>query len=77
MKWRLNTAAYINDRLWIEGTEIGDGTACPLPADFPPGPHMDPLDTAAKRARGIYDDQNPQATLDPWQKFDVPVPAEG
>ncbi|MGO9375662.1 MAG: hypothetical protein ACLQBD_26730 [Syntrophobacteraceae bacterium] len=43
-KYRLLEKAFINERLWEAGEEIT------LPDDVIPGPHMLPMDSAARKA---------------------------
>ncbi|HYA40883.1 MAG TPA: hypothetical protein VEF34_06245 [Syntrophobacteraceae bacterium] len=42
-RYKLLAVSFIDNRLWQEGETIE------VPDDFPAGPHMKPLDTAAKK----------------------------
>lgn len=68
-------AEYIlNQRAFIGGQLLAEGTKIRVDDDFPPGPHMDGADDAGIKARAAYDEANPDATLHPVN--DTPMTME-
>lgn len=47
-RYRLTEPAFIGDVVWPAETEIGEGTQVPFSGI--PGPHMEPMDDAGKKA---------------------------
>lgn len=71
-RYKLNQTAYIKKHpsaampeLCFEGTIIDH--------DGVPGPHMEPMDDAARAALDAYYASNPGVTLDPTRKLSVSV----
>lgn len=50
MKYLLMQPHYIGEKYLDGGTEVGTGTAHPLPEDFKPSLHMAPMDAEAEKA---------------------------
>lgn len=50
MKYLLMQPHYIGEKYLDGGTEVGTGTAHPLPDDFKPSLHMAPMDAEAEKA---------------------------
>ena len=52
---------------------LGAGTEVDLPADFIPGPHLEPLDTEARAAMEAYRKARPGASLDPTRSLPLGI----